>query len=95
MFYGVLRILGGETLYAGEESRPQSFLLMFMHQTPAILVFYMLAKENRIREIDIKIWFFVFLVLSVLEYRHAYAVFLERMALLGSSITEMTNNSGY
>ena len=93
--YGLIRFIGGETLYAGEASRPQSFILLFMHQMPAVLVFYMLAKEDKIRIIDLKLWLFVFLLMAYLHYQHNYELFLAKMSIIGSTMEEMTNNMGY
>ncbi|MBR4793311.1 MAG: O-antigen ligase family protein [Bacteroidaceae bacterium] len=95
IIYGVIRFIGGEYLRAGTVSNPQSFILNFMHQVPAVVVFYMLAKDGKIRLQDIKLWFFAFLLLSYWEYQHAYQQFLERMAMQFNQTDEMTNNTGY
>jgi hypothetical protein len=73
--------------------KSNAFFLCILSSLGPIAAFYVLTIQGKITERTIRRWFFVFLVVSVIAFRHAYMVMLQRSESF--RIDEFTNNTGY
>lgn len=92
--YGVLLLLNGEVLYVqmrGVKAIKIEYLLGIYRSLLPAYAFYFFGREGMLTENKLRIWFLVFLILTIFSYYQRRFYLLS----LNESIEEVTNNQGY
>lgn len=101
LFFVVLIIYGVALVLLDDATKPygkvdkNSFLLMAITSVGPVFAFYYFARKGLIDAKKLKFWFFVFIVVYIIQYYYNERRVLAQLMMSGYRFEEITNNSAY